>query len=799
MKKSIFLYFIFLSAAIWAQWNPFAVDVQNAARPNNMSNALRIQRIIDRSEAYWNRHNRLASHSGVKPYERWKYQWEPYAHTGGNPVEAGWELWQARQNQARPATDDSDWYLVGDPDYIRAVSIADKGRVNAVLIDPVDSDIIYVGAPAGGLWKSTDGGQQWTPLTDYLPSIGVSAIALDPADHNTVYIGTGDDDARVTSSSGVWKSSDGGNTWTNITPDLSVGLDYVSGIEIDPNNSQHMVIGTSAGVYVTTDGGANWSQSLIANIREIRMHPTDGNYVYAVSGGSFYRSADGGNSFVEISNGLPSNARVFVMDVTPAAPSNVYVLAVNNNGFLGLYKSTNQGASFVQTGETDNIIESQQWWYDLALAVSDTNPNKIFMGELNIWRSTDGGDNFFKINDWSVADSRFTHADIHFLKYYNGKLAVGSDGGVYISSDDGNSFTGLNNNLAISQMYRISVSPEVTSETMYGGLQDNGGIAQNQNRWTIFHGADGMDNAIDIHNKYKAFSSIYYAYAIYITEDGGNTVSRALQGPSFGNWVTPLQMSPDNELYVGVEKLYKLNRNTMSWQSVTNSSFGSNIDLFEFNPLNANEMYVGVNNDLYHSTDGGVNLTLVHSFIDDIRGIAIDPDNGRVWVALNNKVYESTDGTNFTDISTGLPSSAALRDIVYHRFSPDSRLYVATDAGVYRRIGNGSFELFSNHLPVVPVYDLELSLEAGTLTAATFGRSVWQTAVPVYAPDYDLKVEGVQNLSGRMQCSSVSQLNFVVKNNGQNTVTNFSYQWNINGNSGSQTWTGNLNPGVKPY
>ncbi len=796
MRKILFVFaVIIMTGLLSAQWNPFAMFDQGA-RNGITDRGNKIERIIEQSDRYWKTHDRFAPHSGIKPYERWKYQWKPYIRIGADPVSAGWELWRQRTQQNRPQTDDSDWYLVGDPHYIRHISMADKGRVNAVLIDPTDSNIIYVGAPAGGLWKSTDGGHNWTPLTDFLPSIGVSAIALDPTDHNTVYIGTGDDDARVTSSSGVWKSTDGGITWSNITPGLSSGLDYISGIEVDPANSQHIVIGTSSGVYVTADGGTNWSHPLTAEIREIRMHPSDGNYIYAVSRGTFYRSTDGGNSFSAIRSGLPNSASVLVLDVTPAAPNNVYVIGVNaSSGFLGLFVSTNRGNSFIQTGETDNIIESRQWWYDLAMAVSDTDPNKIFMGELNIWRSTDGGNNFLRINNWSIADSRFTHADIHFMRYYNGKLAVGSDGGIYISEDDGNSFTGHNNNLAISQVYRVSVSPEVTSEFIYGGLQDNGGIAEYQNRWTIYHGADGMDNAIDLHNKFKAFSFIYYGYGLYVTFDGGGSISQAIQGPEIGNWVTPLQMSPANELYAGYRKLYKLDQNAWSWQSVTGSSFNSAVDVFEFNPSNANEIYLGEGSDLYKSIDGGVNFTLIHSFYQDISSIAIDPENGRIWVATENHVYESSDGSTFTDISGGIPSSVAIRDLVYHRFSPDSRLYVGTDIGVYRRIGNGQFELFSNHLPVVPVYDLELSLEAGTLTAATFGRSVWQTTVPVYSPDYDLKVAGVRDFQGRFVCSPVSQLDFLVKNNGQNAIGSFNYQWNINGNGGSQTWSGNLNPG----
>ena len=167
-----------------------------------------------------------------------------------------------------------------------------------------------------------------------------------------------------------------------------------------------------------------------------------------------------------------------LLDVTPADENVIYILSVNSSEeFQGLYKSTDGGNSFVTSnnGSTD-IFESYQAWYDLALAVSSTNADEVYTGCLNVWRSLNGGTSFTKRNNWSSPTSpKYTHADIHFLRYFGNKLFCGSDGGVYVSTDNSASFTDLTASAQISQFYRIAVSKQSASK-MVGGLQDNGGM-----------------------------------------------------------------------------------------------------------------------------------------------------------------------------------------------------------------------------------------------------------------------------------------------------------------------------------
>ncbi|NPA45624.1 MAG: T9SS type A sorting domain-containing protein [Chlorobi bacterium] len=785
MKKYIFL-FVFLAWQLsQAQFDPFSVP--QASRPGTQVRfGDRIMNIIRAGDAYWAHHNMFEKSNGLKPYERWKYMWEAYGRANINPAESWLAAVEAEQRAGRPATDDSSWSLVGSTSYTTS-AFEGKGRINVIAVDPNNAQVIYIGAPAGGLWKSTDGGQTWTPLTDQLPSLGVSAIAIDPNDSNTIYIGTGDDDAGVTPSFGVFKSTDGGQTWTHISASAQT---YVSQILIDPTQSNNILFSSDAGIYKSTDGGQTWNRSLNLSVREMRMHPTNPQIVYAVTPSSFYRSTDGGSTFTRITSGLTNNASRLVLDVTPAAPSKVYILAVNGADFLGVYISNDAGLSFSKTAQDAPLLSGRQSWYDLAITVSNTDPNTIFLGEIDLWKSTDGGDHFQHFNNWNIMNDQYTHADIHFLEYFGGKLYAGTDGGIYVSND-GNAFSPLNDGLAISQFYRISVSKFNQNENIYGGLQDNGGIAeQADNSWNIFHGGDGMDNAVDLYNPRKGYSFIYFGYYLYVTEDGGSTVADGYNGPARGNWVTPLAMNADNELYGGFRKVYRFNN---GWQAVTNNNFNSNIEVLKFDYLDPDLLYAADGASLYKSTDRGASFTLLHTFNQNIQAIAIDPISHRVWVAAFDKVYQSDDGQNWTDISTGLPGGVRINDLQFHYFSPDKTLYAANDIGVYRHKDGQMWEVFRNGLPHTVCMDLELENAEGKLWVGTHGRSVWVTDVPSYLPLNDAALS--LNDQATIQCNGEQEVQVVLTNSGQNEITGIDYTWTINNQTGSQTWNGSLQSG----
>ena len=218
---------------------------------------------------------------------------------------------------------------------------------------------MYVGAPAGGIWKSTDAGITYIPLIDHLPQIGVSGIAIDPNNSNIIYIATGDDDAGDSYSVGVWKSTDAGTSWTQtgLNPSNNPGTNRTSEIYINPNDSNVLWVATNTGIYMTTNGGNSWTLSQSGNFRDLKVKPSNPNIIYASTNSQFYRSSNGGNSFNLITTGLPSAAGRMFIDVTQANSNYVYLVAATGGyDYQGVYRSTNSGLSFTQMANTTDIL-----------------------------------------------------------------------------------------------------------------------------------------------------------------------------------------------------------------------------------------------------------------------------------------------------------------------------------------------------------------------------------------------------------------------------------------------------------
>ncbi|NOQ91945.1 MAG: glycosyl hydrolase, partial [Flavobacteriaceae bacterium] len=265
----------------------------------------------------------------------------------------------------------------------------------------------------------------------------------------------------------------------------------------------------------------------------------------------------------------------------------------------------------------------------MALTVSPTNANIVFVGVLDIWRSIDGGSNFVQKNHWwNPSEASYTHADIHFLRYFNNKLYAGTDGGIYESSNDAGSFTDLTENLNISQYYKISTA-KGSASNIAGGLQDNGGFAFSNNQWHKYHGGDGMDCAVDPNNQNIYYGFTQYGGSLNITynagvSDGGTITSapnaETGTGDSGGNWITPLVANNKGVLYAGYSKLYKLENN--SWQAVSSNVFGGDLNNIAIAPSDNEIFFVSKSNNLYQSSDGGVtfsqNVFNFSSFISSI-------------------------------------------------------------------------------------------------------------------------------------------------------------------------------------
>ena len=265
-----------------------------------------------------------------------------------------------------------------------------NGRVNCIAFDPVDPDVIWIGSPAGGLWKSVDGGSNWTTNTDDLPVIGVSHIAIDPNNSQTMYIVTGDANATDTYSVGILKSTDGGVTWN--TTGLSYAIDQektVNKVIINPIFTDSLYAVTNTNIMISADGGNTWSATgVIGRWRDIEFIPNNRNILYAAkqsSGGSnVYRTTDGGVSWSIINNGITGSRYRPLIAVTPDNPDVIYALySASDYGYHGLYKSLDSGDSWVMQSSAPNILGREtdgsdtggQSWYDLSLGVATNNEN----------------------------------------------------------------------------------------------------------------------------------------------------------------------------------------------------------------------------------------------------------------------------------------------------------------------------------------------------------------------------------------------------------------------------------------
>ena len=804
MKIIVTIIFFFVITLSFGQYNENA-PWMNKYKNKSINSKSTLIEISSTFNEYWKNKDFSKKGSGYKPFKRWENHWQNYLLDDGTIATPNM-IWNATdQSQSIIQSEISNWSSVGP--FTTNVK-SGQGRVNTFIIDPNNDSTYYVGAPSGGVWKSTDSGINWTPLSDHLPQIGVSGIAIDPNNSNIIYISTGDDDARDTYSVGVLKSVDGGNSWGKTGLDFSSTSATSNEIFIHPNNSDILWVSTNTGFYKTNDGGKNWAKNLSGNIKDFRLKPGDPNIVYAVSGSKFYKSVDAGDNFVVISSDLPTSSSRLAVEVSPANPNIVYVLSANTDqSFQGLYKSTDSGETFTKTLETKDIFGgSTQAWYDMALTVSPANANFVFVGVLDIWRSIDGGNTFSQKNHWwNPSEPSYTHADIHFLRFFNNKLYAGSDGGIYESTNNANSFTDLTENLNISQYYKISTAKN-SAFNIAGGLQDNGGFARSNNTWYKYHDGDGMDNAIDPNNQNTYYGFTQFGSSLNVTYNGGETQGGTIaNAPSDetngssdrgGNWVTPLVSNKESVLYAGYSKLYKFENN--DWQAVSSKVFGGDLNSIAISSSNNDIIYVSRSNKLYKSIDRGITFNeITFIFPRFISSIEINNQNSDIIYitnsGFNGEVYKSIDaGANWTSISFNLPNEPKMV-IKHQNQSLINDLYLGTILGVYHINDNMTeWELFDNNLPNVPVYDLEINIEDELITIGTYGRGVWQSPIVVNKATKDISLLTV-NTNNTVQCSGITP-RITIKNNGLNPFSTIDIIYYVDDVPFEFTYTGTVSP-----
>jgi len=668
----------------------------------------------------------------------------------------------------------SDWSLAGP--------LNTGGRITDVAISPDNDDHLYLGTATGGVFRSYDKGENWTPVFDDFAKPSIGDIVIAPSDSQRIYVGTGEANGSATDGAyfgdGVYRSDDGGDSWINTGLTES---NHIGRIVVDPTDPDRVFVAAAGllygynderGIYRSTDAGANWERVLFVTDStaaiDVAINPVNTDILFAAMwertrkpwvrdyGGEtsgIHRSTDGGDTWTQLgaANGLPApnpqTGRIGLA-ISESDPSIIYARYTTNeitNVFDGLYKSTDNGDNWtlVTLNALSNIDASFGWYFG-NVRIHPTNPDEVYVLGQTIYKTTNSG------NSWNEVSGM--HVDHHALEYSKlnpNFILEGNDGGAYISENGGNTWTKFTN-LPITQFYNIEVD-NLQPERLYGGTQDNNTIRTltgGTSDWVSIIGGDGFHVNVDPNNNDYVYAESQYGNLRRST-DGGFSFTNATSGISGGdrnNWNTPVILSPfDSEtLYYGTNRLYSSDK-AVFWTVISpdltdgvhpsgSLTYGT-LTAIAASYNNLNTIYTGSDDGNVHVTfDGGVTWTDVASGLPDryVTSIATIPaDDNTAYITLSGygeldydaHVFKTTDGgQNWTDISSNLPS-IPVNDIVYDEAS--EMLFVATDLNVWYSNDDGTnWDILGNELPMTIIRDLKIHAPTNTLYAGTFGRSM---------------------------------------------------------------------------
>jgi photosystem II stability/assembly factor-like uncharacterized protein len=649
-------------------------------------------------------------------------------------------------------------------------------RVNVVKAHPTDPNTILAGFSGGGLWKTTDGGTYWQPVFDTQSALAIGDIVFDPNNPNTVYVGTGDPNISGYPfiGNGLWKSTDGGNTWQYL------GLRetrIISKIIVEPGNSNVLYVATMGlpfertpdrGLYKTTDGGKTWKKILYispeAGVVDLVQAPGQPQVLYAavwdrirnnreslVAGNNarIWKTADGGATWVSLADSLPQEPKSRIALAIDAIDANHLLASYVNTSldFDGIYETFDSGVSWKKNPASglDPGFQGGFAWYFGKLCINPYNSLDIWILGVITYRSQDGGKTWAKVPDEQV---HVDHHDVYFLSATSFLLAT--DGGLYRSSDNAATWTKIEQ-IPATQFYRVAYNPFQPAH-YYGGAQDNGTVMGNtgsRENWERVAGGDGFQAVFHPVNSMIQYFE-YQNGGILCSTDGGQTLLDGTQGIENGDrrsWDMPYFMSvhqPD-EMYTGTYRVYTSKSHPAQWTPISPdltdgivfSPRFHVISTIDESPLDHHLLYVG-------TTDGNVwrgeadgqkweKITdgLPDRYVSSVKASFNEPD--RVFVAYTGyrdndftpRLYRSEDrGNTWKSISGDLPD-LSINDIQVMPGHQDSLLFVATDGGVYGTLDGGKhWERLGRGMPVVPIYDLDIQPAQKTLIAGSHARSI---------------------------------------------------------------------------
>jgi photosystem II stability/assembly factor-like uncharacterized protein len=715
------------------------------------------------------------------------------------------------------------------------------GRTPLLIIHPTDPKIMYAGAATGGVWKTTDAGLNWRPLTDTFPSLGIGALTFDPKDPNTIYAGTGFwfSSLSVTNvfgsaprGGGILRSRDAGETWEKLPGSDGLFFRYITEVIVSHNDSNHIYASTWGGVFRSLDAGQTWQLIVdrsttgtngCQDMAIRRDMATD--YLFAACGTvvssnpGILRNTDAagdGKWEVVFSNRAMGNT---TLAIAPSNPSTIYALVASNgddnNGawrssLLGVWRSTTNGdpetweervtnqdpialntsilssnSSFFSNvcGNTPRSIAGQGWIHN-AIAVDPADPDRVYVGGIDIYRSDDGGRNWGIASFWQAADGpNGAHADVMGLVFppdynpaSNDRIYAATDGGVYVSDNSRAELaTGqraacsplsnqvrwrpLHGGYQSTQFYTGAVAPG--GGAFFGGKQDNGtmrGTLWGKGEWTRLRGGDGAAVALDRRNPNTLFVSTQN-FGLTRSRNAGATLLSTVRGlaESTANFafIAPLAMDPSdsNRLYAGGRILHRTIDQADNWVPISTQmpTAQGYVSAVAVAPSDPTRVVYGTNAGFLFRTDNALeaNSSTEWQFSRPrpgyIPAITFDPNNADIVYAVysqfntapgQNHVYRSTDGGRTWEGidrqgDIGIPDMPVLGVTVDPLDS--NRIYLGTDLGVFVSTDNGeSWMRDQSPFANVPTEALVIDRSAGNsyLYAFTFGRGVWRSLLP---------------------------------------------------------------------
>ncbi len=671
------------------------------------------------------------------------------------------------------------------------------GRTRALLIDTLNDpsgNTVYCGSAAGGLWKTTNfltGGNSpnWVPLDERFENMAIAYICQDPKVPATLYFATGEPygNADAVYGAGIWKSVNNGATWTRIA--ATTGFRRVFRLVCDGDGNLYLAhrgsttpAASASGLYRSTNGGNNWENITPSSIAAANAVCSDLEFSAA---GRLHASFGYGSGTVVhhytddpatvtagagwmASTGIRENTTVAANRLELAVAGNVlYAVTINNsNNTDSCYKSTDGGQTWARQNTTvyPSAITNTQGWYDLTLSINPANTDEIIVAGVDAYKSTNSGNTVSRLTFWVQASPShlpgvpYVHADHHFMQWgvagSASRVVIGGDGGIFVSDDNGATFLDKNRNLAIKQFYAGSIHPAAGSNYMIGGTQDNGTHQLNQagkgSSVEVF-GGDGGYTAINQQNPSIQFGTTVFNQYRRSTHGGASWSSLSFSN-SAGRFINPYDYDDgQNTMYAcwGSNTVLRWpNANTSNSASLlTLSGLAGIPSAFKVSPFTKDRLFVGAGNGRLVRLDsaGTVNSAAVPANLTDLSAslpagylncvntgssdnvlVATYTSFGvpHVWVSTNG-------GAAWTNIDGNLPDMP----VRWAVFDPqnDNRMFIATEAGVYYTDAiNGAATQWTSDpsFPVVRTDMLRIRLSDNTIMAATHGRGIYTAVIP---------------------------------------------------------------------